>query len=872
MVKALSAGDYSTCALVRPSIVECWGDDGYGQLGNGDKVGALAPVNVHLGRPATAVAAGGSHACALLDNGTIDCWGANVHGELGNGSRTDSPTPVPVPGIRDASAVAAGVAHTCALLKTGSVECWGANGDGQLGNGTTADSANPVAVTGLVSSARAIAAGLAHTCAALDDGGIDCWGANANGELGNGTTVDSSVPLLVTGLAGHAAAIDAGDAHTCALLDGGRVQCWGWNIEGQLGNGGGSDSAAPLDVAGLGAATAIAAGGSHTCALLRKGAVDCWGANLYGQLGNGTTSDSAAPVGVSGLQNGVAAITAGLYHSCAILQGGSATCWGWNQQGQLGNRSTTSSSSPVGVAGLGLAADGTGAITASPRSVSSSSRHVTIAFTYTVAAGGIHNGALALTVPLGWSIPSIAPKAPGDSSATVGRTTVEGRTIDVTDLTLPAGGTVTIVYGATNGGGPGAQPHTAGAAIWTVREQSSASGNLSVLRDSPLIHVLSADGSGILATRSSKVASGATGQTLTFDFAPAPGGVDDGTLTLTVPPGWSPPSTRPGAPGYVHASQGSVAVVGNTITVIGITLAGAQRLQIVYERAHAPATAVGSQTWNASLRSSPAGSLVAMSASPQVNVLAPDGSGEASVSQSTVANGARGVRLTFAYTADNGGVDHGALTLTVPPGWSEPSASNVSSPAPGVGISGRTITVPLTSSSVQLTYVAATAPTTNVGSQEWTVRERSTAGGHLRPLASEPSVTVLSRDGSGRLLRASGSTAPGSASNTVVFVYEAGPGGLQDGTLELDVPGGWSAPSVKGGDAGYTIATTGSLSVSGQTITISHVTLASGATLSVVYGSRTGGGAGARAPKRVGPRVWRAAEASTSNGKLQTLR
>jgi hypothetical protein len=606
--------------------------------------------------------------------------------------------------------------------------------------------------------------------------------------------------------------------------------------------------------------------------LLRSGGVACWGANLYGQLGNGSTSDSDTPVKVTGLENGVAAVTAGLYHSCAILNGGAATCWGWNEQGQLGDGTTASSSSPVSVARLGLAADGTGSIVANPRSVSASAKQVTLAFTYTVAAGGIHNGALALTVPLGWSLPSLAPKAPGYSGATAGRTSVQGRTIDVTDLTLPAGATVAIVYGATNGGGPGARPHTAGAAIWTVREQSSASGNLSVLRDSPLIHVLSADGSGILATRSSKVASGATGQTLTFDFAPAPGGVDGGTLTLTVPPGWSPPSTRPGAPGYVRASQGSVAVVGNTITVIGITLAGAQRLRISYENAHAPTTAVGTQTWAASLRSSPAGSLVAMSASPQVNVLAPDGSGEVSVSQSTVANGAHGVRLTFVYTADNGGVDHGALTLTVPPGWSAPSAADVSSSAHGVGVSDRTITVPLTSASVQVTYVAATAPATNVGTQEWTVRERSTGGGHLRPLTREPSVTVLSRDGSGRLLRASGPAAPGSAGNTVVFVYEAGPGGLEDGTLRLDVPDGWSAPSAKGGDAGYTIATTGSLSVSGQTITISHVSLAGGATLGVVYGSRTGGGPGARAPKHVGPRVWRAAEASTSNGKLATLR
>jgi alpha-tubulin suppressor-like RCC1 family protein len=391
---SISAADYSTCAVVKKQAVQCWGDDSYGQLGDGSKLASLRPTLVRLGRPARAVSAGGSHACAVLDSGTVSCWGANAHGELGNGTQHDSPTPVPVPGIRDAVAVAAGVAHTCVLRRTGAVDCFGAGGNGQLGNDGLVDRDTPVAVRGLGGPVRALTAGLAHTCALLVNGTVECWGSNANGELGNGTLVDTPHPVEVSTLPSPAAAVDAGDAHTCALLRNGKIFCWGWNIEGQLGNGGGTDSDVPVAVTGLpGPAAAVASPGSHTCALLRSEAVACWGANLYGQLGNGTTSDSATPVTVTGLGGGVVAITAGLYHTCALLSGGAATCWGWNQQGQLGNGTTTSVASPVGVAGLGLAPDGTGTVFANPRSVPGSERHTTLAFTYTVAPGGIHGGA-----------------------------------------------------------------------------------------------------------------------------------------------------------------------------------------------------------------------------------------------------------------------------------------------------------------------------------------------------------------------------------------------------------------------------------------------------------------------------------------------
>jgi alpha-tubulin suppressor-like RCC1 family protein len=262
-------------------------------------------------------------------------------------------------------AIAAGGQHTCALLSGGAVECWGLNGNGQLGIGGTTGSSTPVAVSGLAGPAIAIAAGGAHTCAIVTGGGIQCWGANASGQLGDGSASDSWTPVAVSGLVDTATAIAAGGLHTCALLSGGTVQCWGDNDDGQLGSATdlGSFSPAPLSV-GITGVTALAAGYQHTCALLSTGAVSCWGDNSEGQLGGAQAGSSDAPVAVlspDGGSNlaGVSAIGAGPgYSTCAVLSGGVVECWGSNAQGQLGAAtgatcgSVPCSTTPVVVAGL----------------------------------------------------------------------------------------------------------------------------------------------------------------------------------------------------------------------------------------------------------------------------------------------------------------------------------------------------------------------------------------------------------------------------------------------------------------------------------------------------------------------------------------
>ncbi len=321
------------------------------------------------------VSAGGAHTCALTSSGGVKCWGGNSAGQLGNGNTTKSLTPVDVTGLSSgASTVAAGGGHTCALTASGGIKCWGSNSPGgQLGNGTPSNSTTPVDVTGLSSGVTAVAAGNGHTCALTTSGGVKCWGLNMHGQVGNGTTAEAFTPMDVTGLSSGVTAIAAGYSHTCAITSSGGVKCWGYN-GGRLGTGTNTGpevcrsidpcSTTPVDVTGLSSGvSAIAAGEFHTCALLSSGGVKCWGYSDEGQVGNGTTGSNPAPVDVTGLSSGVSAITTLGRHTCALTTSGGVKCWGSNGSGQLGigTTTTTKSTTPVDVTGL---SSGVSAITA----------------------------------------------------------------------------------------------------------------------------------------------------------------------------------------------------------------------------------------------------------------------------------------------------------------------------------------------------------------------------------------------------------------------------------------------------------------------------------------------------------------------------
>jgi len=342
-----------TCTVLNSSAVKCWGNNDQGQLGDGTTTDSSNPISPSgLNSNIIDIATGNNHTCALLNTGTMKCWGLNGAGRLGDGTTTQRNTPVDVQGLSGVSAISTGGTHTCALLRTGALKCWGGNVKGQVGNGTDNQQLTPIDVTGLSSGVIAITAGQFFTCALLNTGAVNCWGDNASGQLGNGTTTTSFTPVNVPGLSASVIAIAAGYDHTCALLNTGGVQCWGSNTYGALGNGGTGDQSTPQTVSGISNAVALSGGRGHSCALLSTGAVKCWGYNVNGQLGDGTTTSSNTPVSVSNLSSGVIAIGTGYYHSCAVLSSGAVKCWGYNSQGQLGNGTTTNSSTPVSVTGI----------------------------------------------------------------------------------------------------------------------------------------------------------------------------------------------------------------------------------------------------------------------------------------------------------------------------------------------------------------------------------------------------------------------------------------------------------------------------------------------------------------------------------------
>lgn len=283
-------------------------------------------------------------ACAITPTGGVKCWGYNGQGEVGGGS-TESfvQAPVDVPGMSaGVTDLVVGGTHACAL-QNGGMHCWGYNSSGQLGNENVAggSSSPPVAVQGMQNGVTAMAAGSNFTCA-VQASVAYCWGHNANGQLGNGSSLSSRVPVPVSGLDSNVALIAAGNTHVCAI-HAGMVTCWGGNIYGQLGHTNGFTGRTPTYLMSLSTAgvTNLSLGSNHSCALTEGGGVRCWGANTVGQLGTNTIGgQTATPQPVSGLSSNVSMLTSGAFHTCAIQHGG-LWCWGGNSQGQLGQQMTS---------------------------------------------------------------------------------------------------------------------------------------------------------------------------------------------------------------------------------------------------------------------------------------------------------------------------------------------------------------------------------------------------------------------------------------------------------------------------------------------------------------------------------------------------
>jgi alpha-tubulin suppressor-like RCC1 family protein len=440
----ISTGWHHTCAVVSTGgtrELKCWGDNAYGELGDGTQTDSTTPVSVKTaqGTPlqnVTAVSASRYYTCALTGDGHVWCWGYNEGGKLGDGKLEKSLggtlnaslqqyipfddeniSTVPVEVVTDANIplsgvvqISAGSWHACALINDGTVKCWGQNFDGALGIGKNPNDFNatnalsdknefqklfwPYAITVAESNTSnqpltdvvQVAAGSSdHTCALLGSGKVKCWAWNggADGELG----IDDTSTDFVTAPAdfvkdengsdlSDVKMISIGGDFTCALLSSGSVKCWGWNPQGQLGNESTTSVSHAVSVKDengnnlAGVKEIVSERGNHTCALMNDGKVKCWGDNTHGQLGTGTLGSyeaHAVNVDLSNIDGNVTALAVGgggrdplasspvQYdgdHTCILTDTGKVYCWGSNDKGQLGDGTRNDSSTPLEVHGL----------------------------------------------------------------------------------------------------------------------------------------------------------------------------------------------------------------------------------------------------------------------------------------------------------------------------------------------------------------------------------------------------------------------------------------------------------------------------------------------------------------------------------------
>jgi len=345
----VSAGWLHACAVTTTGAAYCWGDNTYGELGDGTTAGATAPTAVAGGLTFAAVGAGINFTCGITTAGAAYCWGNNTDGELGNGTTAGATTPVAVSGGLTFVTVTTGARHTCGLTADGAAHCWGGNGNGELGNGTTTSTSTPVPVAGGLTFIQ-VSAGDDYTCGVTRASAVYCWGFNLFGELGNGTTAGASVPVAVTGGLSFTA-VATGAFFACGVTTSGAGYCWGDNRDGELGNGttagpqqclSFSCSTTPVPVlGGLTFLTVTAfAGAAHTCGLTSGSAAYCWGGNFYGDLGFPPPGDATMPAAVSGGLTFVT-ISTGQTETCGITTSGALYCWGGNFVGQLGIGTST---------------------------------------------------------------------------------------------------------------------------------------------------------------------------------------------------------------------------------------------------------------------------------------------------------------------------------------------------------------------------------------------------------------------------------------------------------------------------------------------------------------------------------------------------
>jgi alpha-tubulin suppressor-like RCC1 family protein len=345
----VSAGsEYLTCGIATDQRVYCWGTS---YLGDGEAHMRLYPGPIDGGMEFRRISAGYNYACGVTTSFQAYCWGRNYAGQVGDGTTTDRLSPVAVVGGLEFRMVSAGHSdHSCGITRDDRAYCWGGNHKGQLGNGTTVGSAVPVPVAGGLTF-RDISAGRRHTCGiAKPSERAYCWGMNEKGLLGTGSEVEySPVPVEVAGGRSFRQ-LAVGWDHACAVTPWNVAWCWGNGSEGQIGDGNTHQRWTPRRVAGDHLFGRITAGVFHTCAETTDNRAYCWGNNTYGALGNGNSlEDRLVPGPVAG-NLWFTQVDAGGFYTCGKTDANQAYCWGRNWGGQLGDGTRTDRHTPTPVA------------------------------------------------------------------------------------------------------------------------------------------------------------------------------------------------------------------------------------------------------------------------------------------------------------------------------------------------------------------------------------------------------------------------------------------------------------------------------------------------------------------------------------------
>jgi alpha-tubulin suppressor-like RCC1 family protein len=353
---SIAPGGQTNCAIRTGGAAYCWGDNSYGQLGDGTTTSRTAPTLVPGNYTwSTLSTEDNSNAnvgttCGVTTTGAGYCWGSNNYGQVGDGTTTQRLVPTAISGGYTWSSISVGWTDVCGVTTSGAAYCWGYNNYGQDGTGNTTQNNSPTLVTGSHSWSR-ISVGMTTTCGVAIGGSGFCWGYDGHGNIGDNNITQENNPTSVSG--GYTwASITTGSYDACGVTTSGAGYCWGYNNNGQDGDGTSNQHQVPNPVSGSYTWSSISMGSLNACGLTTAGDVYCWGYNS-GAIGDGTTTPKNPPTAILGGNNKFSAVATGSDYSintnCAITTGGVEYCWGYNNFGQVGDRSTTARSKPTAV-------------------------------------------------------------------------------------------------------------------------------------------------------------------------------------------------------------------------------------------------------------------------------------------------------------------------------------------------------------------------------------------------------------------------------------------------------------------------------------------------------------------------------------------